>query len=33
LENPPLILLEIEAYLLAYRKGRAVAFLTEKGFL
>jgi hypothetical protein len=33
LDNPPLILLEIEAYLLAYRKGRAVAFLTEKGFL
>lgn len=33
LDNPPLILLEIEAYLLAYRKGMAVAFLTEKGFL
>ncbi|MFM7596120.1 MAG: LBF_2804 family protein [Flavobacteriales bacterium] len=33
LEHPPLILLEIEDYLEAYRKGLAVAFLTEKGYL
>jgi hypothetical protein len=33
LDNPPLILLEIDAYLLAYRKGMAVSFLQEKGLL
>jgi hypothetical protein len=33
LDNPPVILSEIDAYLFAYRKGMAVSFLQEKGLL